>query len=655
MLDIVTQSCLPRSIATVSLSGTLPEKLEAAATIGFDAVEIFENDLVGFDGPPEEVRRIATDLGIAIVLYQPFRDFEAMPEPYRSRNLDRAERKFDVMQGLGTDLILVCSNTSPAAIDDDGRAVADLTEMADRAASRGLRVGFEALAWGRHVNRWRHAWTIVQRADHHALGLIVDSFHTLMIGDDPASIAEIPAEKLFFVQLADAPRLAMDALTISRHFRSFPGQGQLPVDEFLRAVLATGYRGALSLEIFNDAFRALPARTTARDGFRSLLLNEANAGLSHMPEPPRLDGLEFIEFAVDSESRCDLGAFLRGLGFRHAARHRSKTVDLFRQGRANLILNAEPGTAAAEHFRLHGPSVCAIGLRVDDTPRAVARAQALECWECQEPIGAGAQVIPAIRVPDGTLIHLIGPNPSGRSIYDDDFVLLPAGHCGNGALDVDHITQALPPGHMDGFALFYRALFGLQPQPSCVLPDPHGLIRSRAMVSDDGNVRLLFNVSESRRTATGRFVNAFGGGVHHIALATDDIVAMQRMLIARGARMLPIPANYYDDIAARYGLDDRCVAELAALNLLYDCDEGGEFLHTYTDTFHDRFFFEIVQRRGYRGFGEVNASVRMTAQAVAREPVRSVGAAVPKGSAAVKQALAGDHSRTQVHPEADQD
>src|ERR1700752_2065290 len=95
MLDIVTQSCLPRSIATVSLSGTLPEKLEAAATIGFDAVEIFENDLVGF----------------AMVLYQPVRYSEAMPEPYRSRNLDRAERKFDVMQGLGTDLILVCSNT----------------------------------------------------------------------------------------------------------------------------------------------------------------------------------------------------------------------------------------------------------------------------------------------------------------------------------------------------------------------------------------------------------------------------------------------------------------------------------------------------------------------------------------------------------------
>ncbi|MGH7211924.1 MAG: sugar phosphate isomerase/epimerase family protein, partial [Acetobacteraceae bacterium] len=110
-----------RAIATVSLSGTLPEKLEAAATIGFDGVEIFENDLLTFDGSPGDVRQIAESLGVAILLFQPFRDFEAMPEPQRARNLDRAERKFDAMAALGTDLVLVCSNLNAAAIDDDAR------------------------------------------------------------------------------------------------------------------------------------------------------------------------------------------------------------------------------------------------------------------------------------------------------------------------------------------------------------------------------------------------------------------------------------------------------------------------------------------------------------------------------------------------------
>src|ERR1700733_15253492 len=142
---------LRKCIATVALRGTLPDKLEAAAAVGFDGVEIMESDLLTFDGSPRDVRRSCEGLGLAIDLYQPFRDFEAMPEPQRARNMDRAERKFDVMQALGTDLMLVCSNTSIATIDDDNRAAADLAEMAERAARRGLRVGYEALSWGRHV------------------------------------------------------------------------------------------------------------------------------------------------------------------------------------------------------------------------------------------------------------------------------------------------------------------------------------------------------------------------------------------------------------------------------------------------------------------------------------------------------------------------
>jgi 4-hydroxyphenylpyruvate dioxygenase len=610
---------LPRSIATVSLSGTLPEKLDAAATIGFDAVEIFENDLLTYDGSPADIRRIAEDLGLAIVLYQPFRDFEAMPEPQRARNFDRAERKFDVMQALGTDLVLVCSNTLPAAIDDDARAAADLAEMAARAAARGLRVGYEALAWGRHVNRWRHAWDIVQRGAHPALGLIVDSFHTLAVNDDPAGITDLPADKLFFVQLADAPRLSMDPLSWSRHFRNFPGQGQLPVDGFLRAVLACGYRGAISLEIFNDEFRAAPARLTARDGLRSLILSESGAGALALPEPPRFDGFEFLEFAVDEEVGRELAEFLRALGFRHIGHHLSKAVDLFRNGRANLILNAEQDSAAAEHFQLHGPSVCAMALRVDDAARAVARAAALLCPAWEEKTGPGERHIPALRAPDGTLIYLVAPDASGRAIYEDDFHLfdLDPDHTATG---VDHVAQALPHGRMDGFVLFYRAMFALLPQQLFELPDPYGLIQSRAMVSRDGSVRLPLNISESRETATGRFVTAYAGaGVHHIALGTDDIVATVRRLASLGARMLPIPANYYDDLAARHGLEDARLKELAELNLLYDRDENGEFLHAYTDTFHDRFFFEIVERRGYQGFGAVNAPVRMAAQAAMRD------------------------------------
>ena len=602
-----------RSIATVCLSGTLPDKLEAAAAVGFDGVEIFENDLLTFPGSPADVRSMAEGLGLSIDLFQPFRDFEAMPGPQRARNLDRAERKFDVMQQLGAELILVCSNVQPAALPDPARAAEDLREMAERAASRGLRVGYEALAWGRHVKRWRDAWDIVRAADHPALGLIVDSFHTLALGDDPAGLASVPGDRIFFVQLADAPLLQMDVLSWSRHFRKFPGQGALDVAGFLRAVDASGYAGPLSLEIFNDDFRAAPASLTARDGLRSLALVEAEAGITTLPPPPRFDGIEFLEFAVDDAAADGLAGFLGTLGFHHAGTHRSKAVDLYRQGRVNLVLNREQDSAASEHFLLHGPSVCAMALRVDDAAAAIARAEALLCPEWREPVGEGERRIPAVRAPDGTLVHLI--EAEGRTIWEDDFDLDPVPD-GEVLTAIDHVAQALPAGRMDGAVLFWRAVFGLQAEPLIEIPDPFGLVRSRAMVSADGTVRLPLNISEGRETLTGRFVSAYAGaGVHHIAFATNDAAAAVAAAMEARARVLPIPDNYYDDLAARWGLDDPALDALRRLHLLYDRDAGGEFIHAYTDAFADRFFFEIVERRGSRGFGAANATVRMAAQA----------------------------------------
>lgn len=609
---------MQRSIATVCLSGTLPDKLESAAAAGFEGVEIFEQDLLAFDGSPAEAGRMAADLGLAITIFQPFRDFEAMPEPARARNMDRAERKFDTMQALGTDLVLVCSNTQAAAIDDPARASADLREMAERAAKRGLRVGFEALAWGRHTNRWRQAWSIVKQADHPALGLILDSFHTLCLGDDLAGLSEaVPAEKLFFLQLADAPKLSMDALSWSRHHRTFPGQGELDVAGFLRATLDAGYTGPVSLEIFNDEFRAAPSRRIARDGLRSLVWLADQAKVTSLPAAPKLAGIEFVEFAVDETARAELAAFIAALGFRRAGTHRSKAVELWRNGGANIVLNAEPDSAAAERFAQLGPSVCAMAFRVDDPARVVARAEALRCPTFRERVGDGERRIPAVRAPDGTLIYLV-QSPSATPIWEDDFHLLPdAGEEKGDLTGIDHVAQALAPGMLDSFVLFYRAVFGLEADAPWELPDPYGLVRSRAFTGGEGAVRLPLNVSESTRTGTGRFVSALAGaGVHHIAFATKDAAAVVDAASTRAAPLLDIPENYYEDLAARVGLSDAALSGLSERHLLFDQDgTGGVFLHAYTAPFHDRFFLEITEREGgYAGFGAANAAVRMAAQ-----------------------------------------
>jgi 4-hydroxyphenylpyruvate dioxygenase len=165
--------------------------------------------------------------------------------------------------------------------------------------------------------------------------------------------------------------------------------------------------------------------------------------------------------------------------------------------------------------------------------------------------------------------------------------------------------------------LFWRGLFGLEPQVQLDTPDPYGLVHSRALVSPNGKVRLVLNASESRATATGRFVSVYAGaGVHHVAFATPDITRVAAAFEALHAPRLSLPANYYDDLSARWGLDDPTLASLQQHDVLYDRDDNGELWHLYTEAFHDRFFFEAVQRNaGYAGFGAANAPVRAAAQA----------------------------------------
>ncbi|HET6870937.1 MAG TPA: sugar phosphate isomerase/epimerase family protein, partial [Solirubrobacteraceae bacterium] len=291
-----------RGIATVCLSGTLEQKLAAAAHAGFDGVEIFEPDLIGSQLTPTEVRIRAADLGLSIDLYQPLRDFEGVGDAQFERNLRRAEAKFELMDELGARTLLVCSNVAGDPIDDDGLAAEQLHALAERAAERGIRVAYEALAWGRRVSEYHHAWRIVQSADHPALGVCLDSFHILSRGTSLDAIADIPAEKLFFLQLADAPHLVMEVLQWSRHYRCFPGQGGFDLAGFTARVLGAGYRGPLSLEVFNDVFRQADPTRMAVDAMRSLLILEESIAAPErreLPAPPRLRGYAFVELAVE--------------------------------------------------------------------------------------------------------------------------------------------------------------------------------------------------------------------------------------------------------------------------------------------------------------------------------------------------------------------
>lgn len=592
------------SIATVSLSGSLTEKLTAASRAGFDGVEIFENDLLASPLDPEEVRARCVDLGLSIDLYQPMRDIEAVPEDEFARNLRRARHKFEVMRRLGAETVLVCSSVSPLAVDDDALAAQQLSRLADLAQDFGIRVAYEALAWGRHISTYDHAWHVVETADHPVLGTCLDSFHILSRGSDPKGIEDIPGEKIFFLQLADAPLLAMDVLQWSRHYRCFPGQGGFDVAGLVRHVLRTGYAGPLSLEVFNDVFRQAEAGPTAVDAQRSLLVLQEAVGLAELPAPVVPTGVAFAELVTpDAEPVSEV---LGALGFARTARHRSKPVDLWQAGQARVLVNTGPAA------RRDGTGLAAIGLESPDPAGAARRAEALLAPVLPRRRASEDALLDAVAAPDGTELFFCATGrpqlPDWRGDFQD--VERVAQAAAPGVRRIDHLALVQPWHHFDEATLFHRSVLGLSAQESVDVADPYGLLRSRAVTDADGSVRIALSVGAAPADDT---VHA-----QHIALATDDVVATARRFREAGGLLLSMPPNYYDDLAARFEFPEGELETYRELGILYDRDRHGEFRHCYTRTV-GRVFFELVQRDGgYQGYGAQNAPVRLAAQHAAR-------------------------------------
>jgi len=613
------------SISTLSVADTLEDKLTAFSAAGFDGIEIFEIDFLAFDGSPREVGQMVRDRGLEISLFQPFRDFEGMPEPQRQKTFDRAKRKFELMQDLGAPLMLVCSNVSPVALGGIDRAAADFAELGDLAAAHGIRVGYEALAWGRHINDHRDAWEIVRRADHPNVGLILDSFHTLARKIDVESIRAIPADRIFFVQLADAPAIQMDYLYLSRHFRNMPGEGDLPLIAFAGAVAQAGYTGPYSLEIFNDQFRGSNTAQTARDGYRSLVTlmddvrhahPEANVALPDFPPrvPPR--GVAFVEFATRDEDARALESLLTTLGFRATAKHKNKDVTIWQQGEIRLILNKEDSGYAASAWTARGTTVCDIGLSVASAGDALARARALRALPFAPTAGPGEMDIPAVRGLSGSLLHFLDDKSALAKVWEVEFGTLPDGDADAGLLRIDHLAQTMGYDDMLSWTLFYTSIFAMGKSPMVDVIDPDGLVRSQVVASPDGALQITLNGADSHRTLAGRMLSeTFGAPIQHVALTCRDIFATAEALASRGFQPLPMPDNYYADLAARFGLPDNRIDSLKSLNILYDEDDRGSFFQTYSRAFAGGLFFEIVERQnGYRGFGAPNAPFRIAAQ-----------------------------------------
>lgn len=613
-------------VSTTSVSGDLFAKLETIAAAGFTGVELHEPDFTGSACTPEEVRRRAKALGLSIDVFQPFHDFEGLSGTARTQAFTRLDRKLELMEALGAKTLLVGSSTHADASSDEGTIIQDFVELAEQAGKRGLRAALIALPWARHIQTETQAFDIVERVASPHFGLALNSFFSLADGSKPAQLRRVAGDKVFHVQLSDAPALDFNIRNLKSHFGLLPGQGGLNLASFVRVLARAGYQGPWSLARVSDT--AQGSRVSfARDGYRALvsLLDEVAQTEPSMPAPmadlpPRVypTGIEFIEFAADDATGKTLTQMLEALCFRRERKHVSKSVELWRQGAINIVVNTETKGFAAESFAQHGPSVCDMGLRVRDAGQTAARATALGAPAFAQPVGSGELDIPAIKGVGGNVVHFIDEKSDLHRVWDIEFdaVSKAAATQPAGLRRIDHIAQTMKYQEMQSWLTYYTTTFEMEKSPVVDVADPSGVVLSQAISSPEGEVRLNLNGAGERRTFAGAFLaDRFGAGVQHLAFLSDDIFETSAHLQDAQFERLTISANYYDDLQVAFDLDDDLLARLQAGNILYDRDGAGEYFQIYSAPIFDGFFFEIVERRrGYQGYGARNAPIRLTAQ-----------------------------------------
>ena len=330
--------------------------------------------------------------------------------------------------------------------------------------------------------------------------------------------------------------------------------------------------------------------------------------------PLGLDGFEFIEFCAPEKGLIE--PVFGAMGFTRIARHRSKDVELWRQGEINLIANYEPRSHAAYFAAEHGPSACGMAFRVKNAAQAYVAAIERGAEPVESKTGVMELRIPAIRGIGGAVIYLVDRYGDDLSIYDIDFVYEPGidrHPVGAGFKLIDHLTHNVYGGRMEYWASYYERIFNFREIRYFDIKGEYTGLTSKAMTAPDGKIRIPLN--EEGKAGGGQieeFLRAYNGeGIQHIAFICDDIIACWDRLKALGTPfMSPPPNTYYEMLEGRLPGHGEPVTELQVRGILLDgSTEDGDprlLLQIFSEAQVGPVFFEFIQRKKDEGFGEGN-------------------------------------------------
>lgn len=261
---------------TITLAGPLEGKLRAIKAAGFTQVMLNATDIVSHPRGEEAAVAAVRASGLRVTGFQVLRDFEGLSGHLHAYKVDVAKAMLSMCKALGSKVLLACSSSSAHASGDAGLLVRDLRKLATLAVPLGINVAYEALSWGRHVNRLVQSWDLVNEAQRANLGLALDSFHILAHDTDLGVLDEIDPARVFLVQLSDfmweETRTRDERIETARHYRVFPGEGvhSEALSDMVRRLDGVGYRGDYSFEVFNDDYHQLPLAMVAERARRSV-------------------------------------------------------------------------------------------------------------------------------------------------------------------------------------------------------------------------------------------------------------------------------------------------------------------------------------------------------------------------------------------------
>ncbi len=330
--------------------------------------------------------------------------------------------------------------------------------------------------------------------------------------------------------------------------------------------------------------------------------------------PVGLDGFEFIEFSAPEEGHLE--KVFETIGFTKIAKHRSKKVELWRQGGINLITNYEPKSAAWYFSREHGPSACGMAFRVRDARKAYDYLLSHGAEPVNVQTGPMELHIPAIRGIGGAIIYLVDRYGDDLDIYDIDFEYLPGidQHPeGAGFEVIDHLTHNVYGGRMAYWADYYETLFNFKEIRFFDIKGEYTGLTSKALTAPDGKIRIPLNEEgEGGKGQIEEFLREFNGeGIQHIAFNCPDLYACWDRLQKLGVPFMTAPPGaYYDMLDERLPGHGEDVEGLKMRGILMDgTTEGGKprlLLQIFAQAQVGPVFFEFIQRKGDDGFGEGN-------------------------------------------------